>query len=85
MLNCFSRVQFFVTFCTVACKDPCLWDSLGSAGMGYFALLLLCPPLPDPRDRTHISYVSGLKLTSLMYLALAFGFFATSATWEALK
>ena len=37
---------------------------------------LLCPPLGDIPD-------PGVELTSLMSPALAGGFFATGATWEA--
>ena len=50
--------------------------SMGFSSQEHWGGLLCLPPgdLPDP----------GIKLTSLMYPALAGGFFTTSSTWEAL-
>ena len=50
----------------------CPWDSLGNnIGVGYHALLQGIFP------------TQGITPVSLMSLALAGGFFTTSATWEA--
>jgi len=60
------------TLWTVACQGPL---SMGFPRQDYRSGLL-CPfpgDLPDP----------GIKLTSLMSLVLASGFFTTSTTWEA--
>ena len=48
---------------------------MGFSNQEHWGGLLCLPPgdLPDP----------GIKLTSLMYPALAGGFFTTSTTWEA--
>ena len=72
MLSCFSHVQFFVTLWTVAHQAPL---SMGFSRHEHWTRLP-CPlpgDLPDP----------GIKPTSPGSPALAGGFFATSATWEA--
>ena len=67
-----SCVQLFVTLWTVACQAPL---SLGFSRQEYWSRLPFPPPgdLPNP----------GIEPTFLMSLALAGGFFTTSATWEA--
>ena len=71
VLSCFSRVQVFVTPWAVAHQAPL---SMGFSRQEYWSRLPCSPlvDLPDP----------GMKLASLMSLALAGGFFATGATWE---
>ena len=71
---CFSRVQLFVTLWTVA---PQATLSMEFSRQEYWRGLPCPPPggLPDPET----------ELASLMSLALAGGFFTTSATWEALR
>ena len=71
---CFSRVQLFVTPWTVA---PQATLSMEFSRQEYWRGLPCPPPgdLPDPE----------IELASLMSLALAGGFFTTSATWEALR
>ena len=71
---CFSRVQLFVTLWTVA---PQATLSMEFSRQEYWRGLPCPPPgdLPDPE----------IELASLMSLALAGGFFTTSATWEALR
>ena len=71
---CFSRVQLFVALWTVA---PQATLSMEFSRQEYWRGLPCPPPgdLPDPE----------IKLASLMSLALAGGFFTTSATWEALR
>ena len=63
-----------------SCVTPWTVDHQGPLSMEFsrqeYWSGLPCPPpgdLPDP----------GIKLTSLMFPALAGGFFTTSATWEA--
>ena len=70
-LNCFSCVQLFVTLWIVA-KAPL---SMRFSRQEYWSGLPCPPPgdLPDP----------GIEPSSLKFLALAGGFFTTSATWEA--
>ena len=72
MLCCFSRVQFFVTQWTVGCQPPL---SMEFSRQEYWSGLPCSPPgdLPEPE----------IEPTSLTSLALAGGFFTTSATWEA--
>ena len=64
-------VRPFVTLWTVACQSP---PSMGFSRQEYWNGLPCPPPgdLPDP----------GIKPTSFMSLALAGGFFTTSATWD---
>ena len=71
---CFSRVQLFVTLWTVA---PQATLSMEFSRQEFWRGLPCPPPgdLPDPE----------IELASLMSLALAGGFFTTSATWEALR
>ena len=72
MLIHFSQVRFFATLWTVAHQAPLpMRFSRQEHWSG-----LSCPPpgnLPDP----------GIEPMSLTSLALAGGFFTTSATWEA--
>ena len=72
VLNHFSRVQLFVTLWTVAHYTPL---SMVFSKQECWSGLPCHPPgdLPNP----------GIKPTSLMYPALAGGFFTTCATWEA--
>ena len=65
-------VGLFVTPGTVAHQDPL---SMGFSRQEYWSGLSCPPPgdLPNPE----------IKPPSLMSLALAGGFFATSANWEA--
>ena len=67
-----NRVQLFVTPWAVAHQAPM---SVEFSRQEYWSGLLCPPPgdLPDP----------GIEPSSLMYPALAGGFFTTSATWEA--
>jgi len=69
-----SCVQLFATLWTVAHQAPL---SMGFSRQEYWRGLPCRPPgdLPDP----------GINPVSLMSLALAGGFFTTSATWEALN
>ena len=72
VLSCFSRARLFATLWTVAHQAPL---SIGFFGQEHWSGLP-CPPsgdLPDP----------GMEPVSLMSLALAAGFFTSSATWEA--
>ena len=72
MLSRFSLVQFFATLWTLACQDPL---SMGFSRQEYCSGLPCLPPedLPD----------LGTERASLISLALAGGFFITSAMWEA--
>ena len=72
MLSRFSHVQFSATLWTVARQAPLF---MGFSRQEYWSGLLCPSPgdLPDP----------GIKPESLTSPALAGGFFATSATWEA--
>ena len=67
-----NRVQLFATPWTVAHQAPL---SVGFSRQEYWSGLSCPPPvdLPNPE----------IKPPSLMSLALAGGFFATSANWEA--
>ena len=60
----FSRVQICVTLRTVACQAPL---SMGFSRQEYWSGLPCPPPgdLPQPRDQTHISYVSYWQAGSL--------------------
>ena len=73
MLSCFSCVQLSVTPWTIAHQAPL---SMGFSRQEYWSGLPCPPPvdLPNP----------GIEPTSFMFLALAGGFFTTSATlkWE---
>ena len=71
MLSHFSHVQLFPTLWTVAHQAPL---SLGFSKQDYWSRLLCPPPgdLPNP----------GMELATFMSLALADGFFTTSATSE---
>ena len=69
ILSRFSHVQLFATLWTVACQVPL---SMGFSRQEYWSGLP-CPPPGDHLD-------PGIEPTSL---ALAGGFFTTSATWEA--
>ena len=71
MLNHFSHVRLFATLWTLALQAL---PSMGFCRQDYWSGLP-CPlpvDLPDP----------GIEPASLMSLALAGGFFTTSATWE---
>ena len=72
MRSHFSHVQLFVTLWTVACQVP---SSMGFSRQEYCSGLPCLPPedLPD----------LGTERASLISLALAGGFFITSAMWEA--
>ena len=70
MLSHFSRVQLFVTLWTVACQVPL---SIGFSRQEYWNGL----PFPSPGDLLD----PGIELESLRSLALAGGFFTTSATF----
>ena len=72
MLSRFSRVWLFATPWTVARQAPL---STGFSGQEYRSGL----PFPTPRDLPD----PEIEPMSLMSLALADGFFTTSATWEA--
>ena len=69
VLSCFSHVQFFVILWTVAWQVPLL---MGFSRQESWSGLPWPPPghLPNP----------GIKLGSLLYPALAGGFFTTSTT-----
>ena len=72
MLRLFSRAWLFGTLWAVA-RQPSL--SMGFSRQEYWSGLPRPPPgdLPNP----------GIKPTSLMFPALAGGFFTTSTTWKA--
>ena len=74
MLSLFSHVSLFATLCTVALQAPL---SMGFSRQEYWSRLPCPPPgaLPNP----------GIEPTSLMSLALAGGFFTTSATEDTLR
>ena len=73
MPSCFSHVRLFSTLQTEDHQTPL---PMGFFRQEYWRELPFPPPgdLPDP----------GIKPVSPMSLALANGFFTTSATWEAL-
>ena len=68
----FSRVQLSATQWTVSCQAPL---SMGFCRQEYWSEL----PFSSPGDLPY----SGIKLTSLMFPALAGRFFSISTTWEA--
>ena len=74
MFSHFSYVQLLGTLWTIACQVSL---SMGFSRQEYWSGLP-CPPPGDLSD-------PGIKLASLMSLALAGRFFTTSATWEALR
>ena len=69
-----QRVRLFATLWTVACQASL---SMGFSRQEYWSGLP-CPSLGDLPD-------PGIEAVSLIFPALASGFFTTSATWEALK
>ena len=72
VLSHFSRVRFFASPWTVTCQAPL---SIGFSRQVYWSVLPHPPPggLPNP----------GIRPKSLMYPALAGGFFTTSTAWRA--
>ena len=70
VLSCFSHVQLFVTFWTVACQVPL---SMGFSRQEYWNGL----PYPPPEDLPD----SETELTSLTSPGLEGGFFTTSAIY----
>ena len=72
LLSRFSHVQLFAILWTVAHQALL---SMGFSRQEYWSGLLF----PSPENLPG----SGIEPTSLMPPALAGGFFATSATWEA--
>ena len=72
MLSRFSHVWVFTTLWTVSLQAPL---SMEFSKEDYWSGL----PCPTPGDLPN----PGIKPTSLMSLALASGFFTTSARWEA--
>ena len=68
-----GNVQFFVVPWPIVCQAPLPMEF---SRQEYWSGLSFRSPgdLPDP----------GMELTSLLFSALAGGFFATSAIWEAL-
>ena len=74
MLSRFSGVQPFMRLWTVACQAAL---SIGFARQEYWSGL----PFPSSEDLPD----PGIESGSLMSPASASGFFATSATWEALS
>ena len=71
MLSRFSHVQLFVTLWTVAHQAPL---SMAFSRQEYWHEL----PGPPPGDLLN----PGIEPLSLMFPALASGFFTTSTTWE---
>ena len=72
ILSHFSNVQLCATLWTVA---PQAHLSMGFSRQEYWNGL----PCPPPEDLPN----PGIKPTSLMFPALAGGFFTISTTWEA--
>ena len=72
VLSHFGCVQLFATLWTVAHQAT---QPMGLSRQEFWSGL----PFPTPGDLPN----PGIKPTSLMSLALAEGFFTTSATWEA--
>ena len=73
VLSSFSHVQVFATLWITACQAPL---PMGFSRQEYWS----GSPCPPPRDLPN----PGIKPESLLSPALAGGFFATGATWEAL-
>ena len=72
MLSRFSRVRLFANLCNpVAYKVPL---PMGFSRQEYWSGL----PFPPPVELSE----PGMERASLMFPALAGGFFTTSATWE---
>ena len=70
-----SVAQSCLTLCNPTGSSPS-----GSSVHGILqARIMVALPCPPPEDLPN----PGIKPTSLMYPALAGGFFTTSATWEA--
>ena len=74
VLSHFSRVWFFATLWTAARQAPL---SMGFSRQEYWSGLQYPPPGDLPN--------TGIEPESLMFPALAGGFFTTSTTWEAPK
>ena len=72
VLSRFTHVQLFATSWTVAHRAP---RSMRFSSQEYWNVL----PFPSPWDLPH----PGIKPKSLMFAALAGGFFTISTTWEA--
>ena len=72
LLSWFSHIQLFLTLWIVAHQAPL---SMGFSRKVYWSGL----PISPLGDHPH----PGIKTMSLTPLALAGGFFTTSATWEA--
>ena len=72
MLSHFGHVQLFVIPWTIAHQAPL---SMGFSRQKYWSGF----PCPPPRDLPN----PETEPASLMFIALAGGFFATSATWKA--
>ena len=72
VLSRFHPVLLFATLWTVACQALV---SMGFYKQEYWSGL----PCPPPEDLSN----PGTELTSLMFPALAGGFFTTRANWEA--
>ena len=73
--NCFTVASVVSEFSALWTVTPQVPLSMGFSSQEYWSGLPCPPPgdLPNPQ----------IKPTSLMYPALAGGFFTTSATWEA--
>ena len=72
VLSCFSRARLCMTPWTAALQAPL---SMGFSRQEYWSGV----PYPPPRGLTN----PGIRPMSLMSPALAYGFFTTSAPWEA--
>ena len=72
VLSGFSRLGLFVNLWTIACQAAV---SVGFSRQEYWSEL----PCPSQGDIPN----PGIKPQSLMFPALAVGFFTTSAIWEA--
>ena len=76
MLNHFDCVQLFVTLWTIAHQVPLSMGILQARILEWVAMPSFRGS-SQPRDQTHISYVSCIDRQ------VCFFFFTTSATWEA--
>ena len=74
MLNCFSRVQLFVSPWTVVCQAPL---SMRFSRQENWSAL----PFPSSKDLPD----PGIRTMSPVSPVLASGFFTTNATWKALS